>query len=787
MPRLKCGKMTRIMQTMLTRERLWQRVGGPAAWALPWAMAAACALPWLLPEDWDGHLPRTWIAAGWGVCALILALAFVHRRWRTPAACALLAWITLLGLGRAARWERSLPVGFVELQGRISAPWSVQGERRTGRLRVETPASLRGMELLVNLPREGEAAPAPGTPVALRGELQAVESGPDFIGERLLWRARSDGAPRRLHLRSAQIFEALGPANPSPLLRLQTFVRQRFDALPLQGTARDLWGALTLGVPPVHDEAFSAFAESGTIHTLVVSGLQVTLVMIFVEALWRRLAGRRGSLAAAFLGLAYCAVVGFSAPVWRGLMMGFAWCLGRGSGWKLPPAFTLHGALLLWLLAHPAAGCEPGFLLAWLALVGMLWCAEPLAGVVSPLFGRWALPFARCAAPWLTTLPLLALLHGGAPLWGVVANLFVLPLVAFLTPLCLALTLLPVAPLVHGAGWLLAWMGDRAVPCFALIQPLATGYLAPWILLCLGWLRLAQRHAALRRTRALAVGLLGASLALVALRGVGHAPTSLSLEAVDIGQGDALLLRQPGGGATLVDTGLSPWAARRIVRVLSRRGVREDLHLIITHPHGDHAGGWATLARLWNLASASIPDTALPVQAWSPVASPAMLAGAHPLRRGDAWTRGHSAFSVRWPPKPFNLPDANMISLVLRVRWRDRELWLMGDALGIQERDLLDLGEPERGSFHRLLKVGHHGSRSASDPQWLQAMKPEVAVITAGRRNTFEFPHPETMEGLRAAGCREIHIVGPARGVRLEAVPEGAGSEGLWRVTTGQD
>ena len=88
-------------------------------------------------------------------------------------------------------------------------------------------------------------------------------------------------------------------------------------------------------------------------------------------------------------------------------------------------------------------------------------------------------------------------------------------------------------------------------------------------------------------------------------------PGKLQVHFIDVGQGDALILRVPGGSATVIDTGPSPWAARRIARVLSRRGIREPVNLVVTHPHGDHAGGWATLARLWPFESTFIPDTAI--------------------------------------------------------------------------------------------------------------------------------------------------------------------------------
>jgi competence protein ComEC len=761
---------------MLSRSSLWQRLSGAFLWPLAWALAAACAVPWLVPERWNGVVPKIWLITGGALWLLSLPMVRFRQARVVPLVLSLMA-ITFLGLARQARWENALPSGFVAMEGLVAAPWTLQGERQHSQLALSAPPELRGLSVPLTIPAAGEApAPAPGTPVRLRAELRPVQPGPIFLAERPLWRARSDEAPRRIHLPSAQLLEILGPARPSPLLRLQVFARRRFEALPLGPTAKDLWGALALGIPPADEAHFSVFAESGTIHILVVSGLQVTLVMAALETLLRRLRIPGVAAGAIAGGLLYSALVGFSAPVWRGLFMGVAWALGRDTGWRLPPVAGLHLALLLWLLGHPAAGVEPGFLLAWWALLGVFWGAEPLAGLLSPLLGRLALPLARLAAPWLSTMPLLALLHGGAPWWGILANLLVLPLVAFLTPLSLALILLPLPGLTQGAGWFLTWMGERLVPALTGIAPLCTGILWPWLALALGWLALGHRQGLLKRTRALTAGLVLGTLALLVSRGTGHRPETLSLESVDIGQGDALLLRVPDGEATLVDTGAGPWTGRRLARVLSRRGVREPVHLVLTHAHGDHTGGWATLARLWPLASTAVPVTADEEDPWLAFrpTSDASLSG---LLRGDTWQRGEAAFSVRWPARPFALPDANMVSAVLQVRWRERELWLMGDALAIQERDLLELGDP--GDFpHRLLKAGHHGSRNASDPAWVAALRPELAIIPAGFRNRFEHPHPETLETFRRAGVAHW-ITGPACGVRVAAVEDG------WRIACG--
>jgi len=770
---------------MLSREGLWRRLSGAEFWGLPWALAAACGLPWVLPEAWDGALPWAFQAAGWGLVAATLPLAF-RRRWVWAALGVALLWGTLGGLAHLARWERALPRGTLRLQGTLAAPWTPRGRGLRSALRVEAPPVLRGAVLPLTLPAGGSPPPAPGARVAFQGDLQPVVPGPVLLAERPLWRARDAGAPRRLHLSSALLLEVLGPPRPSPLLRLRTWALGRFQALPLSPEARELWGAMTLGLPPGRGDAFSPFVQSGTIHTLVVSGLQVTLVMGLLEGLWRRLAGRGGlggrlgprgsSVAAAAGGLAYALLVGFTAPVWRGFLMGLGWAAARGSGWKLPPVLTLTGALLLWFLGHPAAGCDPGFVLSWFALTGLLWAAEPLAGLLAPGAGRLAPALARVLAPWLTTLPLLALFHGGAPLWGAAANAVLLPLVAILVPACLAQVFLPVPV---GAGLLdhvLVWVGTVLVPGFARVVPLATGRLGPWVALALGWLLLAHLQALFLRTRWLTVGLVLASLGLVAARGTGRAPRTLSIEALDIGQGDALLIRSPGAEATLVDTGPDARAARTIVRVLSRRGVREPVHLVLTHPHLDHAGGWEALEKLWPLASVVRP--AMAPGRWEAFGSEAGRARMRTLRRGDAWTRGASQWSVRWPPGPMALRDVNMNSAVLRVRWRDRELWLMGDALATQEQDLLDLGEPGPWRPGRLLKAGHHGSRSATAPAWAAALEPRLALVCAGRANSFDHPHPEALAALAGA---QVFVTGDCLGVRAEA--RGSG----WLVTMGTD
>jgi len=763
---------------MYTREGLWGRMAGPSGWVLAWATLLSSALPWLLPETWDGSIPPGMFWAGWALVLVSLLLLRV-RGARAVALCAIVVWATCLGLSRLAIWETALPKGYTEIEGVVSKPWQVRGRRLHAAVKVQRPLEMGGMSLPLSVPLNSTVPPQPGTPVRFRAELRPTQAGASFLPERLLWRARNDGTPRQATLASALVMETLGPPEPGLWLRFRCWILARFQALPIgSGPARDLWGALALGINPVNDEVTGAFSESGTLHLLVVSGLQITLIMATLEALLRKFLKRGPGLCAIAGGLAFAALVGFTAPIWRGLLMGVAWVLGRAQGWKAPPALALHLALLIWLILRPASGCAPGFLLGWWAMLGLIWAAGPLQGIFSPLSEKAAAPLARVAAPWCATLPLLALFNGGAPAWGILTNLAVLPFVWVLLPLCLGLTLFPIDWLVLPVASLLDFMATQLVPFFAKIVPLATGILWPWIALLVGWLALAQLHATMKRCRALALCLLGATVVLMLTKGTGRAVSTLTLDAPDLGDGEALLLRVPGADATLIDAGPTPWSARRLVRAISRRGVREPIHLVVTHPHADHAGGWAMLERLWPTETTRIPPVASPETAWVPFAPNGSVSAAILVRRGDSWSCGDAKFSVMWPPKAFRLPDPNMLSMVLCVDWRGREMWFMGDALAVQERDLIDLGDLGQGSTVSLLKAGHHGSDTATCQEWVDALSPKAVLFVAESDNRFGFPFETVLDRCRRAGA-EVLVTGPHRGLQLEAIGDG------WTVHNG--
>jgi competence protein ComEC len=132
---------------------------------------------------------------------------------------------------------------------------------------------------------------------------------------------------------------------------------------------------------------------------------------------------------------------------------------------------------------------------------------------------------------------------------------------------------------------------------------------------------------------------------------------------------------------------------------------------------------------------------------------------------GAAWQRlvaggsieaGGARIDVQSPPRPEweRRSTRNEDSLVLRVSFGDVAIWLTGDAGIPVEQALIGDGQADDPARIRVLKVGHHGSRSATSAAWLEHLRPQVALVSAGRGNLFGHPAAEVVERLGAAGVR---------------------------------
>jgi len=267
--------------------------------------------------------------------------------------------------------------------------------------------------------------------------------------------------------------------------------------------------------------------------------------------------------------------------------------------------------------------------------------------------------------------------------------------------------------------------------------------------------RNARRTAAVAAAVA-AIWILVDPRTLAAGRGDGL----LHVTAIDVGQGDAIFVRFPHGSTLLVDAGgLSTSSAfdigdRVVAPVIRDAGGRRISYVALTHGDPDHIGGAASILREFR-----------PREVWEGIPVPRavaltelrMSAQAAGARWANVYAGDHVAIddvdvvsrhprAAGWERQRVRNDD----SMVLELRWRDVSIVLTGDIGRAVERDIASTFPPAR---LRVVKIPHHGSLTSSTGEFVTALHPQVAIVSAGRSNHFGHPVPEVLERYRSIGA----------------------------------
>lgn len=542
------------------------------------------------------------------------------------------------------------------------------------------------------------------------------------------------------------------------------------------------------------------FANAGLSHLLAISGMHVGLLAasFLLLAAAARLSRNRAILFTLAATWVYLLVIGAPASALRaGSMITLALL---ASVLQRPSAAgpIIASAAFLILGLRPMALLEPGFQLSFLGVAGILALRKPLLAMAPAAVHRrkplraLAESLAVGIAAFIATAPVVAHHFGIVAPISILAGLPAVPLMSLAligasSAFAFDPFFAPIAThLAAGAGLALDLLDALAAAASAVPTGHSTVPKPPWW----SWGAASAAgafvvHAGPFRTRRIR-RVAGAGTALVVLvvwpLGVRATTDGLEIHFIDVGQGDAIAFRTPRSRWVLIDAG--PASAeydageRRVIPFLRDRGARRIEALVLTHPDLDHIGGAGAILR--NLAVRHVFDPG------APTGRAPYLELLRTIESGDTDWRAARAgrtldldgvrFEFLWPePETVDaVEDANQISSVVRVVYGDFSILFTGD-VGVEVESLLVQTHGDR-LRSDVLKLGHHGSATSTSPLFLDTVEPELAVVSAGRRNRYGHPAPSVIAEVRS---RSIAIARTDRDgtVTLKVEPGGV----AWR------
>ncbi len=226
----------------------------------------------------------------------------------------------------------------------------------------------------------------------------------------------------------------------------------------------------------------------------------------------------------------------------------------------------------------------------------------------------------------------------------------------------------------------------------------------------------------------------------------------LAVHFIDIGQGDAILLRFPTGENMLIDTGERD-GSNTLVKYLEAQSIKTLDYLVLTHPHSDHIGeAYDVLSNfkvknLWMSSKTSTTKTYLNILE---KAEQLGLEIDTPFR-GEKYNVGEGQFTILSPVEGEDYDDVNDASIVMKFEYGSFSVMFTGDAETPAEDSILSAYSASALRCD-ILKCGHHGSSTSTSDAFLDAVSPKYAVISCGTGNSYGHPHKETMTKLNAKG-----------------------------------
>ena len=528
------------------------------------------------------------------------------------------------------------------------------------------------------------------------------------------------------------------------------------------------------------DQFTTSLQRTGLSHTVAVSGMHLAFLSSLLTYLLGR--GRRSTAFFTILWvILFCGIAGNTPSVLRAavmvLMLQFAPLLNRERDG--PTALSLALLILLWV--NPFSAAHIGLQLSFTSVAGILLVSDRVQDWLMKVFHMdgWSRPKRRVvrylqAGPYFVVSTLSATLGASVLTMPLVALHF--NMISLISPLSNLMTIWAIGILFLGGlgvgalalvlpGWAavlafpftelvcyLQWVIDLlSRPALAAL-PLESVYYRAWLVLVYALILVSVRMKGKRPVwMSLAAGGVGLVLA-VALTRQSFYLGDMGVTVLDTGQGQSVLLRS-GDFLTLVDCGGDSMdnpgdIAANYLQAVGRSGL--DL-LVVSHYHADHANGIPQLLRRIDVGEIVLPD----VEEDSPLRAEIIAAAGErgvPVRfvQETAWFRASRADTIAVFPPMLAGKNVNELGLTVLASHKALDVLITGDMEEEGERRLTEtvpLPDIE------VLVAGHHGSDTSNTPELLEAVRPELALISVGRNNKYGHPDWDTLVRLDDIGA----------------------------------
>ena len=499
------------------------------------------------------------------------------------------------------------------------------------------------------------------------------------------------------------------------------------------------------------------FSGAGITHILVASGMHVAVVILIFSIILYPLRGRR-KLHELLLGAAivcFALLVGYTPSIVRVLSSLFIYYLARKLLRSADPVTVLFEAMMVIIVINPMSIYGLSFQLSFSAVFGIImftphiterfnwflnapcWVFKLPPKVVKKIFAvrNFIINAAAVSvSAQLGVLPFMVIAFGGSSVFAVLINIIIALIIPLIYGFGITAVIFNIEPFVAVTKWLCDALVDMArftiqIPGNYMSFPqsnIIVGAITCFVLACLLRCKVKKFTPFFEP-----MVLVCAIVVLIACPLTTYIPQNKAeVTFLNVGQGDCAIVRLADNKTVVIDTGTINMCLNELVPFLDRKNITKIDMLIVSHEDIDHAGG------VQLLSESVLIDKVVTSKFYD-----SEIKNTNHLKceKGEKFDVGNAKFEILSPDR--NYKNDNNNSLVVRMDFGESSFLFMGDAGDEVEKEMKNVDAD-------VLKVSHHGAKSASSEEFLQKVSPEYSVISVDKDNTYGHPDENVLKRL---------------------------------------